>query len=113
MAGRVVRSSKLDLRLTPEAKEKLQAAARAAHRSVTEFVLESAMVRADETLAGRTRFELDADQWQLFLAALDAPPRELPRLARLFQEPGPTVLATSMLTSGSFLARPACSTSTY
>ena len=89
MAGRVVRSSKLDLRLTPEAKAKLQAAAKASRRSVSEFVLESAMVRADETLAGRTRFGLDADQWQIFLAALDAPPREIPRLARLFQEPAP------------------------
>ncbi|MHB1560281.1 MAG: type II toxin-antitoxin system TacA family antitoxin [Isosphaeraceae bacterium] len=89
MPGRVLRTSKLDLRLTPEAKEKLQAAAKAAHRSVSEFVLESAIVRADETLAGRTRFGLDADRWQMFLSALDAPPREIPRLARLFQEPGP------------------------
>ncbi len=88
MPGRTVRSAKLDLRLSLQAKEKLQAAARVAHRSMSEFVLESALVRADETLASRTRFELDADRWQAFLTALDAPPRELPRLARLFQEPG-------------------------
>lgn len=81
------RTAKLDIRLTPEAKEKLQAAARASRRSVSEFVLESAMVRADETLADRTRFGLDADQWKAFLQALDAPPRELPRLGRLFREP--------------------------
>lgn len=42
---------------------------------------------ADETLADRTRFGLDADRWKAFLKALDAPPRELPRLARLFREP--------------------------
>jgi uncharacterized protein (DUF1778 family) len=30
---------------------------------------------------------LDAEQWAAFMAALDAPPRELPRLQRLFQEP--------------------------
>ncbi len=88
MPRRAVRSAKLDLRLSLEAKEKLQAAAQAAHRSVSEFVLESALVRADETLTSRTRFGLDADRWQAFLTALDAPPRELPRLARLFQEPG-------------------------
>ena len=88
MPGRTVRSAKLDLRLSLQAKEKLQAAARVAHRSMSEFVLESALVRADETLASRTRFGLDADRWQAFLTALDAPPRELPRLARLFQEPG-------------------------
>jgi uncharacterized protein (DUF1778 family) len=30
---------------------------------------------------------LTADQWSAFVAALDAPPRELPRLRRLFDEP--------------------------
>jgi uncharacterized protein (DUF1778 family) len=88
MPGRVIRGAKLDLRLSLEAKEKLQAAALAANCSVSEFVLESALVRADETLTSRTRFGLDAEQWQAFLSALDAPPRELPRIARLFHEPG-------------------------
>jgi uncharacterized protein (DUF1778 family) len=81
------RTAKLDLRLTPEAKRKLQAAAVASRRSVSEFVLESALVRAEETLADRTRFVLNAEQWKAFLAALDAPPRDLPRLERLFREP--------------------------
>ena len=45
------------------------------------------LVRADEALADRTRFGLDADRWKAFLEALDAPPRELPRLDRLLQEP--------------------------
>ena len=88
MPQRSIRTAKLDLRLSPEAKRKLQAAALASERSVSEFVLESALVRAEETLADRTRFGLDADQWKAFLEALDAPPRNLPRLSRLFQEPG-------------------------
>ncbi len=33
-------------------------------------------------------FRLDADQWKEFLTALDAPPRPLLRLQRLFMEPG-------------------------
>lgn len=76
----------LDLRLSSQAEQKLQAAASIAQRSVSEFVLESALIRADETLADRTRFGLDAVRWQAFLEALDAEPRELPRLQRLFQE---------------------------
>ena len=55
-------------------------------RPVSEFVL-AVPVGADETLADRTRFGLDADQWKALLEALDAPPRELPRLSRLLQEP--------------------------
>jgi uncharacterized protein (DUF1778 family) len=81
------RTAKLDLRLTPEHKRMLQAAAAAARRSVSDFVLDSALVRAEETLADRTRFVLNAEQWKAFLAALDAPPRDLPRLKQLFQEP--------------------------
>ena len=49
-------------------------------RSVTDFVLESA-------LADRQNFQLDGEQWEAFVAALDAPPQLHPRLARLLQEP--------------------------
>ena len=87
MPERSIRTAKLDLRLSPEAKEKLQAAASLSRRSVSEFVLESALVRAEETLTDRSRFGLDAGRWKAFLAALDAPSRDLPRLNRLFQEP--------------------------
>jgi uncharacterized protein (DUF1778 family) len=86
MPAHPVRTTKLDLRLSPQAKQTLTAAARASHRSVSQFVLESALSRAEETLIERRRFELNAEQWQAFMAALDAPPRELPRLRRLFQE---------------------------
>jgi len=88
MPKTATRSDKLDLRLTPEAKRTLHAAARATRRSVSEFVLESALARAAETLPDRQHFELDAGRWQAFLAALDAPPRKLPRLTRLLREPG-------------------------
>jgi uncharacterized protein (DUF1778 family) len=88
MPSRATRSEKLDLRLTREAKLALQAAAGASRRSVSEFVLESALARADEALADRRSFCLNATQWKAFLAALDAPPRPLPRLKRLLEGPG-------------------------
>lgn len=89
MPTRSARTTKLDLRLSPEAKQTLAAAARAAHRSVSEFVLASALERAEQTLLERRRFELDATRWAAFQAALDAPPRELSRLRRLFAEATP------------------------
>jgi uncharacterized protein (DUF1778 family) len=88
MRTRTTRSEKLDLRLTRQAKRMLRAAAATAHRSVSEFVLESALARADETLTDRRTFALSDNQWKAFLAALDAPPRPLPRLERLLKEPG-------------------------
>lgn len=81
------RKEKLDLRLTPSAKMTLQIAAAAARRSVSEFVLESALARAEETLPDRRRFGLTAEQWEAFQSALAAPLRPAPRLAKLLSEP--------------------------
>jgi uncharacterized protein (DUF1778 family) len=81
------RNQKLDLRLTPSAKRALQAAAIAAHRSVSEFVLESALARAEESLPDRRRFGLTVEQWEAFQAALSAPPRRAPRMAKLLRQP--------------------------
>jgi uncharacterized protein (DUF1778 family) len=80
------RTQKLDLRLTPAAKRLLREAASVAQRSVSEFVLESALARAEETLADRRRFGLDTQHWVAFTAALDAPPRVLPRIEKLFAD---------------------------
>lgn len=88
MPSRTTRTEKLDLRLTHRAKRTLQAAAETSHRSVSEFVLESALARADEMLADRSTFTLNNKQWKTFLAALDAPPRPLPRLEHLLKEAG-------------------------
>jgi uncharacterized protein (DUF1778 family) len=82
-AVRTNRTEKLDLRLTPHAKQALRMAAEASHKTVSDFVMESALSKADEVLADRRTISLTAEGWQAFLAALDAPPREFPRLARL------------------------------
>lgn len=87
MEANAARSEKLDLRLTPAAKKMLRRAAQAAHRSVSDFVLDSALARAEETLADRRHFGLDAEQWAAFNEALEAPPRQHERLQRLLTEP--------------------------
>ena len=84
---RTNRTEKLDLRITPAAKRALQSAAEVSHKTLSDFVLESALQRADSVLADRQVFRLDADQWKKFLAALDAKPKARPRLQRLLNEP--------------------------
>lgn len=81
------RNEKLDLRLTLSAKRALQSAAAATRCSVSEFVLESALARAAETLPDRQCFGLSAKQWAAFQAALDAPPAPAKRLAKLLNQP--------------------------
>jgi uncharacterized protein (DUF1778 family) len=87
MTQRTNRTEKLDLRLTRAAKQTLQAAATAMHKSVSEFVLDTALSEAEERLADRRVFTLDGKNWDAFIAALDAPPRRHARLERLFREP--------------------------
>lgn len=84
---RMNRTEKIDLRLTAQAKRALQSAAEATHKTLSDFVLESALARADSVLAERQVFRLDAERWTAFLTALDAPPKPRPRLARLLNEP--------------------------
>jgi uncharacterized protein (DUF1778 family) len=86
MAQRTNRTEKLDLRLSRAAKRTLQAAAAAERKSVSEFVLETALSQAEARLADRRVFTLDGKGWDAFVAALDAPPRRHVRLERLFRE---------------------------
>ncbi|MFM2043883.1 MAG: hypothetical protein RLY86_2459 [Pseudomonadota bacterium] len=79
------KSEKLDLRLSADAKRTLQMAAAATGRSVSDFVLESAMARAEESLPDRRYFTLSPEQWEAFQNALDAPPRPMPRMERLLR----------------------------
>lgn len=83
------RTEKVDLRVSPATKHLLQAAARARQSSLSEFVLESALARAEETLPDLQRFGLDAEQWRAFQEALDAPAKPLPRLETVLTNPGP------------------------
>lgn len=80
------RTEKLDVRISRSAKSKLQAAASASHRSMTDFVMESALSKAEEMLAERRIFALNAANWTAFQAALDAPARPLPRMKALLEK---------------------------
>ncbi len=82
------RTDRIDLRISPEAKQALQAAALVRQTSVSDFVLASALNAADEALADRRQFGLNAEQWTAFQAALDAPPQSHERLRQLLREPG-------------------------
>ena len=54
--------------------------------NITDFILSAAREKAEETLADRTRFVLQEEQWKQFMQALDRPAQEKPRLRKLFTE---------------------------
>ena len=83
------KTARLDLRMTPQAKALLEQAARARHKTLSEFVLDQSLSAAEETLADRRLFLLDDAQWVEFNRRLDAPPRDMPNLRELAQRKAP------------------------
>jgi uncharacterized protein (DUF1778 family) len=78
-----------EARPTPHRRAKRTLAAAAAERrSISDFVLAIALGRAADMLADRRSFHLDEERWRAFVAALDAPARNLPRLRKLLVEQG-------------------------
>ena len=77
------RSERVDLRMTPSAKQTLMQAASATNKTLTEFLIDSGLRAAYNTLADRRTFVLDETRWDEFIAALDAPPADNPRLRAL------------------------------
>ena len=81
------RKHKIGLRLRPEHAYMLATAAATERMSTPKFILECALERAGELLADRRQFFLDAVQWDAFNAALDAAPRDMPRMTELLHAP--------------------------
>lgn len=77
------RTERVDLRMAPAMKRTLQMAASVSGKTVSEFLLDSSLTAAYETLADRRVFRLDDAQWDAFEKALDAPPAENPGLGKL------------------------------
>ena len=83
------KSERVDLRMTPSAKRTLQRAAAVNDKTLSEFLLDSSLSAAFETLADRRVFQLDEVQWAAFIAALDMPPSDNPRLRKLLRTKAP------------------------
>ncbi len=78
---------RLNLRTTRQQRKLIEVAAGLCGEDMTDFVITSAYNRAEQVLADRRHFELSADRWKKFVAALDRRPASNTRLRRLLSEP--------------------------
>jgi len=76
-----------DFRVTSETDRLVRHAAATADRTLTDFVVDAAVVEAERLLADRTHFVLEAEQWNRFVELLDRSPQDNPGLERLFSRP--------------------------
>ncbi len=81
------RDRRLQLRSTAREETLIKIAAERQGVNMTDFIMNAARQKAEETLADQTKFVLDEQQWKLFMEALDRPAQEKPRLRKLFAEP--------------------------
>jgi len=88
-ASRGSRSARLGLRTTPEQETILRRAAAVSHKSLTEFVLESACLAAEQTLLDQRLFIVSDGQATALLELLDRPAEENSGLQDLFTKPAP------------------------
>jgi uncharacterized protein (DUF1778 family) len=80
------KNARLTLRVTEAQKQLLQSAASLQETTVTSFILEQSCEAAELIIGAKTHFVLDDEHWKAFCDALEAPPKEIPALRRLFQE---------------------------
>ena len=83
------RSARLGLRATPEQEGVLRRAAEVAHKSLTDFILDSACLAAEQTLLEQRLFMVSGQQYQALLDLLEQPEQANPGLAELFARPAP------------------------
>ena len=82
------KTERFELRATPEEMARIRSAVALGHeRSITEFLLDSALAAAEMRLMDRTQFTLSAEAYDAFLEVLDRPVQDKPRLRRLLNEP--------------------------
>ena len=83
------RSARLGLRATQEQEAVLRRAAEVAHKSLTDFILDSACLAAEQTLLDQRLFMVSGGQYQTLLTLLDQPEQPNEGLRDLFSRKAP------------------------
>lgn len=83
------KTQRINLRTTERQEQVLRRAAAATDRTMTDFIVDSAVERAERVLADRRWFTATDQQWGEFVLLLDAPlsPVAATKFDRLFARP--------------------------
>lgn len=81
------KTERFAVRLTSEQDALIRRAAEAEGTDLTNFTVTATLAHARDVLANRRLFAIDDAAWTEFLAVLDRPVTNKPRLEKLFAEP--------------------------
>ncbi|CAN5560057.1 DUF1778 domain-containing protein [soil metagenome] len=79
----------INLRLSEQTRELIDAAADSVGKTRTQFVLDSAQRHALDVLLNKVIFRLDSSTFEAFVSALDQPPPPNDKLKRLMSRKAP------------------------
>lgn len=83
------RTGTINIRVEPRQREVIDRAAKALGKDRSAFMLETAYREAERVLLDRRFFALNEAAYDEFVAVLDAPPADNPRLRKLLRTPAP------------------------
>ena len=83
------RSARLGLRATPQQEAVLRRAAEVSHKSMTDFILDTACQAAEQVLLDQRLFLVEDSQAQALLDLLDRPEQDNAGLRELFSRRAP------------------------
>lgn len=90
--ARATRDQRINLRTSARQEQMIRRAAAATERTMTDFILDSAVERAERVLADRRWFMATPDQWAAFERILDEPLPSTRKFQRLAAMPTPFAL---------------------
>ena len=83
------RTARLSLPTTPQQEAVLRRAAEASNKSMTDFILDSALQAAEQTLLDQRAFAMSDEQAHALLQLFDRPEQDNPGLKDLLSRPAP------------------------
>lgn len=89
MGTSATKTARFGLRATPQQEAVLRRAADVAHKSMTDFILDSAYQVAEQTLLDQRLFVVSGSQSHALLELLDRPAQDNAGLKDLFSRPTP------------------------
>jgi uncharacterized protein (DUF1778 family) len=85
------RQERISLRISPQSKTRLERAAAYADKTLTDFVIDVALQKADSVVREHETISLTAAEWARFQRLLLHPPRPNKRLLKAFADHARTV----------------------
>ena len=81
-----IKQARIHIRLDALSKQKLERAAAYTHKNLSDFILGQALDAANEVIHDQETLTLNQTDWEVFLDALEAPPKPNTRLRQAFEK---------------------------